>query len=93
MSQMKGWKTRVMEGAAQFVRSDEFQRAYGWAKNTTHKVRSNLKEAKQAFTEQLQMGSDDDLKELKQKLVRLEEKDKRKAQMSTEADSEPSSAK
>ncbi|MBN1947514.1 MAG: hypothetical protein JW797_17720 [Bradymonadales bacterium] len=76
MPPFKDWTTRVLDTASRIVQSEEFQKVSRWAKNKSEQVRQNLKEARRAFAQQMQgMDDQDDLKDLKRTIDRLEERD------------------
>ncbi len=79
-------KTRAMEGAMKFMQSDkgqklmsnpDVQKAMSWAFQTSFKVKNNLDSAKKNLAKSFAVATEDDLKDMKRTLDRLERRVKK----------------
>jgi hypothetical protein len=79
-------KARAMEGAMKFMQSDkgqkimsnpDVQKAMSWGFQTAFKVKNNVQQAKRGLAKSFAVATEDDLKEMKRTLERLERRVKK----------------
>lgn len=98
---LKEIKQRAMNGAMKLMQTDtaqkvmskpEFQKAMAWAFQTSVKVKDNIEDTKKKLAKRFAVATEDDLKDLKRTIARLERKVKKMDSKSKDGGSKSSTS-